>query len=55
LGIANGFALLRLLPGGDRGRDADVLAPRHQLAVLHASPAGNQCDGTEDKANGSED
>ena len=26
--------MLRLLPGADRGRDADILALRHQLGVL---------------------
>jgi hypothetical protein len=28
LGIANAFALLRLLPGSDRARDAEILALR---------------------------
>src|SRR5204863_207526 len=28
------FALLRLLPGSDRDKDAEILALRHQLAVL---------------------
>src|SRR4051794_22715261 len=35
LGITNAFALLRLLPGSDRDKDAEILALRHQLAVLH--------------------
>ena len=35
LGITNAFALLRLLPGSDREKDAEILALRHQLAVLH--------------------
>jgi transposase len=34
LGITNAFALLRLLPGSDREKDAEILALRHQLAVL---------------------
>jgi transposase len=34
LGITNALALLRLLPGGDRDKDAEILALRHQLAVL---------------------
>jgi hypothetical protein len=34
LGITNTFALLRLLPGSDRDKDAEILALRHQLAVL---------------------
>src|SRR3954470_4924674 len=33
LGITNAFALLRLLPGTDRDKDAEILALRHQLAV----------------------
>jgi transposase len=35
LGITNAFGLLRLLPGNDRDKDAEILALRHQLAVLH--------------------
>jgi putative transposase len=35
LGIINAFALLRLMPGSDRDKDAEILALRHQLAVLH--------------------
>jgi hypothetical protein len=34
LGVANAFALLRLLPLSDRDKDAEILALRHQLAVL---------------------
>src|SRR4051812_34642406 len=34
LGLTNAFALLRLLPGSDRDKDAEILALRHQLAVL---------------------
>ena len=34
LGVANAFALLRLLPMGDRDKDAEILILRHQLAVL---------------------
>ena len=34
LGITNAFTLLRLLPGSDRDKDAEILALRHQLAVL---------------------
>lgn len=34
LGVANVFALLRLLPGSDHDKDAEILALRHQLAVL---------------------
>ncbi|MFH8738205.1 MULTISPECIES: hypothetical protein [unclassified Streptomyces] len=28
------FTLIRLLPMGDRDKDAEMLAQRHQLAVL---------------------
>jgi hypothetical protein len=33
LGITNAFALLRLLPGCDREKVAEIIALRHQLAV----------------------
>jgi hypothetical protein len=42
LGITNAFALLRLLPGGDRDRDAEILALRHQLAVLQRQLDGQR-------------
>src|SRR4051812_2944490 len=34
LGVANAFALLRLLPMSDRYKDAEILALRHQITVL---------------------
>jgi len=34
LGLTNAFTLLRLLPGGDRDKDIEILSLRHQLAVL---------------------
>ena len=34
LSVSNAAALLRLLPISDRDKDAEVLALRHQLAVL---------------------
>jgi putative transposase len=34
LGVANVFALLRLLPKSNRDKDAEILALRHQLSVL---------------------
>ncbi|HEV3170418.1 MAG TPA: integrase, partial [Actinocrinis sp.] len=34
LGVANAFALVRLLPMSDRDKDAEILALRHQLAIL---------------------
>ena len=33
-GVANVFALLRLLPMSNRDKDAEILALRHQLSVL---------------------
>lgn len=34
LGMANAFAMLRLLPMSDRDEDVEILALRHQLSVL---------------------
>lgn len=34
LGVTNVFALLRLLPTSSRGKDAEILALRHQVLVL---------------------
>jgi hypothetical protein len=34
LTVTNTFAALRLLPVGDRDKDMEVLALRHQIAVL---------------------
>ena len=34
LAVTNAFAGLRLLPMSDRDKDAEILALRHQLAVL---------------------
>src|SRR4029450_1229396 len=42
LGITNAFALLRMLPGGDRDKDIEILSLRHQLAVLQHQLAGQQ-------------
>ncbi len=42
LGVANAFALLRLLPRNDRDKDAEILALRHQLAVLQRQLCGQQ-------------
>jgi hypothetical protein len=41
LGVTNVVALLRLLPGSDRDKDAEILALRHRLAVLQR-PLGEQ-------------
>jgi hypothetical protein len=32
--VTNAFAALRLLPMGDRDKDAEILALRHQITVL---------------------
>jgi putative transposase len=42
LGITNAFTLLRLLPGGDRDKDVEILSLRHQLAVLQRQLDGQQ-------------
>jgi putative transposase len=34
LGVANAFAMLRLLPISDRDKDVEILALRHQITVL---------------------
>jgi hypothetical protein len=34
LTVTNAFAALRLLPRGDRDKDVEILALRHQIAVL---------------------
>lgn len=34
LTVRNTFAVLRLLPMGDRGKDVEILALRHQITVL---------------------
>ncbi|MGE5830142.1 MAG: integrase, partial [Micromonosporaceae bacterium] len=42
LGVTNAFALLRLLPGGDRDKDIEILSLRHQLAVLQRQLDGQR-------------
>jgi hypothetical protein len=34
LGVTNAFAMLLLLPVSDREKDVEILALRHQIAVL---------------------
>ena len=34
LGVTNAFAMLRLLPMSDHGKDIEILALRHQITVL---------------------
>jgi putative transposase len=41
-GVTNAFALLRLLPGSDSDKDAEILALRHQLAVLQRQLDGQR-------------
>src|SRR6266487_6732400 len=42
LGITNAFTLLRLLPGGDRDKDIEILSVRHQLTVLQRQLDGQR-------------
>jgi len=42
LGITNAFALLRLVLGSDHDKDVEILALRHQLAVLHRQLGGKR-------------
>jgi putative transposase len=34
LTVSNMFTMLRLLPIGDRDKDVEILALRHQIAIL---------------------
>ncbi|MFJ8028821.1 transposase, partial [Streptomyces sp. NPDC096311] len=42
LGVTNAFALLRLLPMSDREKDVEILALRHQIAVLERQLSGQR-------------
>jgi putative transposase len=42
LTVTNIFAVLRLLPGSDRDKDAEILALRHQIAVLERQVGGKK-------------
>jgi hypothetical protein len=42
LGMANALAMLRLLPMSDRAKHAEILALRHQLAVLERQLHGQK-------------
>ncbi|SCF28937.1 hypothetical protein GA0070216_108233 [Micromonospora matsumotoense] len=42
LGVTNALALLRLLPMSDRGKDAEILALRHQTLVLERHLHGDR-------------
>jgi hypothetical protein len=41
-GVTNAFAVLRLLPMSGRGKDVEVLALRHRIAVLERRPDGRR-------------
>ncbi|GAA3378560.1 hypothetical protein GCM10020367_58550 [Streptomyces sannanensis] len=42
LGVTNAFAMLRLLPMSDREKDVEILALRHQIAVLERQLSGQR-------------
>ncbi|GAA2845662.1 hypothetical protein Acy02nite_47230 [Actinoplanes cyaneus] len=42
LGVTNTLALLRLLPMGNRDKDAEILALRHQIMVLERQLGGDR-------------
>jgi hypothetical protein len=42
LSVVNVFAVLRQLPGNDRDKDAEILALRHQLAVVEHQLGGQK-------------
>ena len=42
LGVTNALAMLRLLPMSDRAKDAEILALRHQIAVLERQLHGEK-------------
>ena len=42
LGVTNALALLRLLPMGDRAKDAEILALRHQITILERHLRGEK-------------
>ncbi|WP_240942254.1 hypothetical protein [Planosporangium thailandense] len=42
LTVTNAFAALRLLPVGDRDKDAEILALRHQITILERQLGANR-------------
>jgi len=42
LGVTNALTLLRLLPMSDRDKDTEILALRHQIAVLERHLLGEK-------------
>ena len=51
LSVTNAFAALRLLPVGDRDKDVEILALRHQITVLERHLGADRVKfGPEDRA-----
>ena len=51
LSVTNAFAALRLLPVGDRDKDVEILALRHQITVLERQLGADRVKfGPEDRA-----
>ena len=46
LGVANAFAMLRLLAMSDRDKDVEILALRHQIGVLECQLGGHRGHGS---------
>ena len=42
LGVTNTLAMLRLLPIGDRAKDAEILTLRHQIMILEQQLNGER-------------
>ena len=42
LGVTNTLAMLRLLPMRDRAKDAEILAPRHQIKLIQRQLHGGK-------------
>jgi hypothetical protein len=42
LGLSNMFAVLRLLPMSDQDKDMEILALRHQIAVMERQLSGQR-------------
>ncbi|MER5915484.1 hypothetical protein ABT124_34880 [Streptomyces sp. NPDC001982] len=42
LGVSNAFAMLRLLPVSDRDKNLEILALRHQIALLERQLSGQR-------------
>jgi hypothetical protein len=44
LTVTNTFAVVRLLPNGDRDKDTEIVVLRHQIAVLERQLGGPAAD-----------